>query len=625
MGLTMSPGSVISQLDSMNENLVQAVSNAETMLLNVNDFLDTGDSLVGKSYDSARSYFGAVHVPVLNAMIKYAENMIQENDAYKGHIASHLAGIGYVDEDELKKDKEFLIEKINHAYNLMAVSKASVSSYISSLEHAKSLVEKKLKQIEDFKGATAGLYQSLDFSNQDSNQNLMLAINTINNPSIGYAERSITVKLLLGDASIEEFETMLNEYRAGGTGVTYEDVCEYLNELKDHYFITPSDYSSILNKIDALNYVPSDVGAKYMSDINSLLSERKPLAEKLRGKLASVLSINPQDDPSALVEYKLLRSCSSEILEGKISITEIQIVVDILQRKNPETFDNIGILYVHSSSDCDTVINNIIKPYTTLVSYVNEDVFSALDWDMKAARDSLGDGFLVELRLKMLDADITSEMSVISFLATITHECGGGSKLLEIMNDNSSYDKAASGAGIIQVTGPTQRSYLKYLERITEDEEEKAIISALISGYDESGYHWDKDDMEGLTPAKYIADKHPIDSAIWCWGINNIFESCEGNTTINEFINDHESCDDKERLFLVSQYDINSRKFAPSTLHNICHNYDKPCEYGYYSYEDDNGNITYGMGFLYDDSVKAPEPVNWPDRLENFHILEEYY
>lgn len=440
----MSPGSVISQLNSMNENLEQAVLNAETMLLNVNDFLDTGDGLKGKSYDSVRNYFGVVHVPVLNVMIQYAKDMIQENNTYKGYISSYLAGVNYIDEDGLKQDKEFLERQINQAYNLMTVSKASVSSYISSLEHAKSLVEKKLKQIEDFMGATAGLYQGLNFSNQGSNQNLMLAINTINNPSIGYAERNITVKLLLGDVSIEEFETMLNEYREGDPEVTYEDIYEYLNELKDNYFITLSDYSSILNKIDSLNHVPSDIGVKYMNDITSLLSERKPLAAELRGELEKVLSINLEDAPSALVEYKLLRCCSNEILEGKVSITEIQEIVDVLQRKDPKIFYNIGILYVHSPSDYNTVINNIIKPYTTVLQYATEDLLHELEWAY------VTDEHISEMRVVMVKYDITTPDRIFHFLAQCTIESRISTKddFTEKENTNT-----YGGAGRIQITG----------------------------------------------------------------------------------------------------------------------------------------------------------------------------
>lgn len=172
MGLVMSPGTVVSQLDSMNENLQQAVSNAKIMLININNFRNTEDNLKGKSYDNIRDYYGTWHVPILNMMIQYTETMIQENNAYKGCISSYLSGIGFVDEDALKRDKEFLVGQINQAYNLMTISKASTSSLISSLEHALELVEKKLLQINNFMSASASIYGGMDsliFSNKGFN------------------------------------------------------------------------------------------------------------------------------------------------------------------------------------------------------------------------------------------------------------------------------------------------------------------------------------------------------------------------------------------------------------------------------------------------------------------------
>lgn len=311
MGLTMSPESVTSQLDSMNENLQQAVLNAETMLLNVNDFLDTGDVLKGKSYDNIRNYFGEVHVFVLNAMIKYAENMIQENNTYKGCIFSYLLGVGYVDEDALKKDREFLIGQINNAHNLMTVSKASVSSYISSLEHAKSLVEKKLKQIEDFKGATAGLYQNNE-SGVSNITNLTITSASVEIASIG--EIGSFIRYMGTDPTFELYSknleagksTLINYLNAHGiTNPVEQQVIIYLIEESGRgywltsLYITDCKSSADAHKIftnilgyyeaainedanieKSVNYILTQLGGKENSEI--IYNELYPYLECLK-------------------------------------------------------------------------------------------------------------------------------------------------------------------------------------------------------------------------------------------------------------------------------------------------------------------------------------------------------
>lgn len=162
MGLVMSPGSVVAQLNQMNQNLQEGIGNAAHALGTVTALQNTESVLIGESYDSVRAYYSTLHVPLLQGMILFAQMLIQENNNYKSCIQSHLAGIGYIDEDELERDKENIQRQINHVYSLMSVSKLSYSSYLGCLQNALALVEKKLRQIDDFLGASAGLYAGMD-------------------------------------------------------------------------------------------------------------------------------------------------------------------------------------------------------------------------------------------------------------------------------------------------------------------------------------------------------------------------------------------------------------------------------------------------------------------------------
>ena len=54
MGLRMSPGSVVSQLDSMNGEMNRVIDNAGKVLRNIMALENTTDVLCGKSYDNIR-------------------------------------------------------------------------------------------------------------------------------------------------------------------------------------------------------------------------------------------------------------------------------------------------------------------------------------------------------------------------------------------------------------------------------------------------------------------------------------------------------------------------------------------------------------------------------------------
>ena len=84
MGLEMSQGSVLAQLESMNNQLQTDIDRAECALHTVEELETTRADLEGKSYDSIREYFAAIHILILRAFILYEEAIIKNNDTYKG-------------------------------------------------------------------------------------------------------------------------------------------------------------------------------------------------------------------------------------------------------------------------------------------------------------------------------------------------------------------------------------------------------------------------------------------------------------------------------------------------------------------------------------------------------------
>ncbi len=192
MGLRMSPGSVVSQLDAMNGEMNRVIDNAYRVLHNIVGLENTTDALCGKSYDNIREYFNLFHVVALQGTILFAEEMIQANNAYKGCISGQLGGIGYVDEDALKRDAKCIEEQIDQVYELMGRSKVSYSAMLDSLYDALRLVNKKLDQIEGFVSATGGIYQGAEASKESLGRAVScIDSSTFDNNMINYRVRQI--------------------------------------------------------------------------------------------------------------------------------------------------------------------------------------------------------------------------------------------------------------------------------------------------------------------------------------------------------------------------------------------------------------------------------------------------
>lgn len=164
MGLEMSPGTVIAQLDEMNQNLGKAIERVNALQERITNLENTKGALQGDAYDSVREYYHELHLPVLRGMLIYLEETVQNNKLYRGCIAGYLSGIGYVDEDALKEDLENLRQQMDYVRGLMNRKgyPSSVSGLLGSMEQAERLLEKKLEQIDEFLAASAAIYSSLD-------------------------------------------------------------------------------------------------------------------------------------------------------------------------------------------------------------------------------------------------------------------------------------------------------------------------------------------------------------------------------------------------------------------------------------------------------------------------------
>lgn len=184
-----------------------------------------------------------------------------------------------------------------------------------------------------------------------------------------------------------------------------------------------------------------------------------------------------------------------------------------------------------------TEILKVIAERTTVEKYINEAVLrDGLGWDIDAAEKNLNKNFIEEMRALMIEYGLTDEDSIILFLVTISHECGGGTNLIEIGTlqyyETHGYSDTNCGSGLIQLTADTQITFLNYILNKTDDEIEIQIINGLLRGEEEIEIQINDEEKTTIytNNAMFIAEYYPIESAIWYWCKNNDRITVDGSS-----------------------------------------------------------------------------------------------
>ena len=304
-------------------------------------------------------------------------------------------------------------------------------------------------------------------------------------------------------------------------------------------------------------------------------------------------------------EQTLLASLEQMYNDGYFTSEDYQKLRDLIS------------LYTHLPGQDAAIIRGKIldiyskseKEYELLQKYVSEEVLEQLGWtDINAAKQNFGENFIEELRIAMMKVGIVSETSIKMFLTTITHECGRGLFTIEDVNSNGitgNYTYDTRGAGLIQLTGLTQKSFFDYLQQNNiGDQEAIAIYLATFQTEGEQIIEL----PEGLSPTEYIAKYYSIDAAVWFWAIMADRIEVNGQfMTINECIEQFSSIEPQEKLLLVTQLATTGTEYATWALGNMCLNpegleYDTCVEFN---------------------NVSLPLPNGWDDRSDIWRKWEE--
>lgn len=297
-----------------------------------------------------------------------------------------------------------------------------------------------------------------------------------------------------------------------------------------------------------------------------------------------------------------------------------------------------GIIYF---SNATQKTKDVVEDWETLCRYVNEETFEKMGWDVEKFKSVYREDAIEQLREYMYQYGITNRYSVCMFLATLGEESGEGSELKEGKGvkeegeeseeknkeifKNDIYGYHTRGAGLIQLTGETQKHFLEYLYSVNGDIgiKEKIdtfkITDIVINGKPKEKY----DHPENITD--YIAKYYPIESAVWYWAE---YKKCEYFTNyanekkiampLNEYVNKIEKKQGGDtfiNLFLTTQYYVNGGAWSTERLQKIAE-----CT-----------NDTYKIGdtltFILPESDpdKGPHddklPNGWNDRKEDWDAL----
>ena len=214
-------------------------------------------------------------------------------------------------------------------------------------------------------------------------------------------------------------------------------------------------------------------------------------------------------------------------------------------------------------------INKYVNPETLVL--INER------WTGETLTEKYGDTFFPDLRESMYKVGITDERSVLMFLSSIGVESEYGTRCTERYNEGgvvvgNGYTMNTRGAGLIQVTGKTQKTFMEYLYHTLPEGAERDEVEKYWNGYTK--------DAEGNSINTYgsatdfIAKNYAIESAIWFWSVNTekvaTFKDGEKtDLTINEYI---ESLSDmnQDNVFLTVEYAVNGSPVGREILYDIC-------------------------------------------------------
>lgn len=259
--------------------------------------------------------------------------------------------------------------------------------------------------------------------------------------------------------------------------------------------------------------------------------------------------------------------------------------------------------------------------------YVNEETLKKINsrWNIEELKKKCGTSVMDDLKKSMYAAGITDEKSVLMFLCTLGVESGYGTTTTEKYTDtyllDKSYTKNTRGAGLIQVTGDTQKKFLENLRKgLSENDPKKVEINQYINAFGRDG----KKTTCSKDATTFIANNYSVESATWFWAKNNskctyyYSKSKYEHISINKYVKTFANYD-SDNVFLVSQYYTNGERWKTFRLQEICEASKTISPYSIIESKEKNGKTVKEVKYMVDfagDSANAPN--GWKERSEDW-------
>lgn len=219
-----------------------------------------------------------------------------------------------------------------------------------------------------------------------------------------------------------------------------------------------------------------------------------------------------------------------------------------------------------------------------LEKYVNEETLGKInpEWtkNMKTFKELYGEDVFEQMREGMYNYGITDKVSILMFLSTIGVETGHGEVIKEHFDgettgDIKTYFKAMTyeyetrGAGVMQITGATQKVFLEYIkENKSLNKEQIEELDRYIASFSTVTHYNNGEDIEAtacsLNVADYIVENYSVESAAWYWAVYR-----ERGETINNFAVEHKN-DNLYNTFIGTQYMVNGTEYKLDRLNTFC-------------------------------------------------------
>lgn len=324
-------------------------------------------------------------------------------------------------------------------------------------------------------------------------------------------------------------------------------------------------------------WIPYTISIKSNKD---KINKATTMKSELQAKLQKLHDVEAKTATLLVSATDFIRVVRQAISDGEINVnnvkenTELQEILFSIQLEIKEAKEKQA------------------EPY---LKYINEEMFGALGVDIEKMKEEYGEDILQQIIEYLVEYNVENEYSIECFVCSIVLESNYGRNRLEMAEGGKTYTGNVKGAGLIQVTGIEQQTFLLHmLEKENEKGEEKDedLIEKIQIYYDnfydyqnsegktcidnnaltvENGKY--EDLLNKKTCAQFIAETYPVESAVWYWAknIKITYKSSKDSESIDSFVTRmSDEAQNYRNLFLFTQMTVNGTRLSGDEIEKYC-------------------------------------------------------